>query len=221
MNRRFVLVAALALMAGAMVLNTSLKTRVQEDRLAQINREIASEQERIRVLTAEWHSLKSPGRIEALTRRYIKDMNTIKPVQIASLADIPDRLPEPETPAPTLAQAGPKTETVSKPVQLASAAKPATRSTALAATPATATSARATARPAPTIVASAKPAAPKPVATTTATATIDDSASDQVASLINQQSAPTAPKDEISFIIERDSQPRQPDVVTASFADDR
>jgi len=219
MNRRFVLVAALALMAGAMVLNTSLKTRVQEDRLAQINREIASEQERIRVLTAEWHSLKSPGRIEALTRRYIKDMNTIKPVQIASLADIPDRLPEPETPAPTLAQAGPKTETVSKPVQLASAAKPATRSTALAATPATATSARATARPAQTIVASAKPAAPKPIATTTAT--IDDSASDQVASLINQQSAPAAPKDEISFIIERDSQPRQPDVVTASFADDR
>ena len=219
MNRRFVLVAALALMAGAMVLNTSMKTRVQEDRLAQINREIASEQERIRVLTAEWHSLKSPGRIEALTRRYIKDMNTIKPVQIASLADIPDRLPEPETPAPTLAQAGPKTETVSKPVQLASAAKPATRSTALAATPATATSARATARPAQTIVASAKPAAPKPIATTTAT--IDDSASDQVASLINQQSAPAAPKDEISFIIERDSQPRQPDVVTASFADDR
>ena len=215
MNRRFVLVAALALMAGAMVLNTSLKTRVQEDRLAQINREIASEQERIRVLTAEWHSLKSPGRIEALTRRYIKDMNTIKPVQIASLADIPDRLPEPETPAPVLAQAGPKTETVSKPVQLASAAKPATRSTA----PAAATSARATARPAQTIVASAKPAAPKPVATTTAT--IDDSASDQVASLINQQSAPAAPKDEISFIIERDSQPRQPDVVTASFADDR
>jgi len=219
MNRRFVLVAALALMAGAMVLNTSLKTRVQEDRLAQINREIASEQERIRVLTAEWHSLKSPGRIEALTRRYIKDMNTIKPVQIASLADIPDRLPEPETPAPTLAQADTKTETVSKPVQLASAAKPATRSTALAATPATATSARATARPAQTIVASAKPAAPKPIATTTAT--IDDSASDQVASLINQQSAPAAPKDEISFIIERDSQPRQPDVVTASFADDR
>jgi len=221
MNRRFVLVAALALMAGAMVLNTSLKTRVQEDRLTQINREIASEQERIRVLTAEWHSLKSPGRIEALTRRYIKDMNTIKPVQIASLADIPDRLPEPETPAPTLAQADTKTETVSKPVQLASAAKPATRSPAPAATPATATSARATARPAPTIVASAKPAAPKPVATTTATATIDDSASDQVASLINQQSAPAAPKDEISFIIERDSQPRQPDVVTASFADDR
>ena len=215
MNRRFVLVAALALMAGAMVLNTSLKTRVQEDRLAQINREIASEQERIRVLTAEWHSLKSPDRIEALTRRYIKDMNTIKPVQIASLADIPDRLPEPETPAPTLAQAGPKTETVSKPVQMASAAKPATRSTAPA------TPARATARPAPTIVASAKPAAPKPVATTTASATIDDSASDQVASLINQQSAPAAPKDEISFIIERDSQPRQPDVVTASFADDR
>ena len=215
MNRRFVLVAALALMAGAMVLNTSMKTRVQEDRLAQINREIASEQERIRVLTAEWHSLKSPGRIEALTRRYIKDMNTIKPVQIASLADIPDRLPEPETPAPTRAQADTKTETVSKPVQLASAAKPATRSTAPA------TPARATARPAPTIVASAKPAAPKPVATTTASATIDDSASDQVASLINQQSAPAAPKDEISFIIERDSQPRQPDVVTASFADDR
>ena len=213
MNRRFVLVAALALMAGAMVLNTSMKTRVQEDRLAQINREIASEQERIRVLTAEWHSLKSPDRIEALTRRYIKDMNTIKPVQIASLADIPDRLPEPETPAPALAQAGPKTETVSKPVQLASAAKPATRS----ATP----TARATARPAQSIVASAKPAVPKPVATTTAAATIDDSASDQVASLINQQSAPAAPKDEISFIIERDSQPRQPDVVTASFADDR
>ena len=215
MKRQHIVWGALVLMTGAVVLNTSMKTRVQEDRLAQINREIASEQERIRVLTAEWHSLKSPDRIEALTRRYIKDMNTIKPVQIASLADIPDRLPEPETPAPTLAQAGPKTETVSKPVQMASAAKPATRSTAPA------TPARATARPAPTIVASAKPAAPKPVATTTASATIDDSASDQVASLINQQSAPAAPKDEISFIIERDSQPRQPDVVTASFADDR
>ena len=219
MKRQHIVWGALVLMTGAVVLNTSMKTRVQEDRLAQINREIASEQERIRVLTAEWHSLKSPDRIEALTRRYIKDMNTIKPVQIASLADIPDRLPEPETPAPVLAQASPKTETVSKPVQLASAAKPATRSTAPAA--ATATSARATARPAQTIVASAKPAAPKPVATATASATIDDSASDQVASLINQQSAPAAPKDEISFIIERDSQPRQPDVVTASFADDR
>lgn len=217
MKRQHIVWGALVLMTGAVVLNTSMKTRVQEDRLTQINREIASEQERIRVLTAEWHSLKSPDRIEALTRRYIKDMNTIKPVQIASLADIPDRLPEPETPAPVLAQADTKTETVSKPVQLASAAKPAPRSTAPAAT----TSARATARPAQTIVASAKPAAPKPVATTTASATIDDSASDQVASLINQQSAPAAPKDEISFIIERDSQPRQPDVVTASFADDR
>lgn len=94
MTRRSIVWIGLVSLAAAIVLNTSLKTRQQQDHLAEINREIRAEEERIRVLTAEWHSLKTPERLEALARRHLQGYDTIKPLQLAALSDVPDRLPE-------------------------------------------------------------------------------------------------------------------------------
>lgn len=94
MTRRYIVWIGLVSIAAAVVLNTSLQTRQQQDRLAEINREIKTEQERTRVLIAEWHSLKTPERLEALARRHLQGYETIKPMQLAALADVPDRLPE-------------------------------------------------------------------------------------------------------------------------------
>ena len=99
MIRRIITWTALVISVAGMVLNTSLEARQQQDRLAEINREINAEQERIRVLTAEWHSLKNPERLEALARRHLQGYGTIKPMQMAALDAIPEHLPEVTAPA--------------------------------------------------------------------------------------------------------------------------
>lgn len=124
MIRRYVVWIGLVTIAAGVVLHMSMQTRAQQDRLAEVNEQIKSEQDRIRVLTAEWHSLKNPERLEALARRHLDGYTAIKPLQMAALADVPDPLPAPATPAaPTTA------------VATAKPAAPAVQETASVATP--------------------------------------------------------------------------------------
>lgn len=170
MNPKYITWISLITLAAGIVLHTSMLTRAQEDHLALINREVAQEEERIRILTAEWHSLKAPERLESLAQRHLKGYGTIKPAQLVSLGDVPERLAVPETTA--IATAAP-TATPSKPVQVATA------STA--------------AKPAPRIQAQAKPvAAPKPVAVAAAKrpAAAPAPVKDEMAALIESHSQP-------------------------------
>lgn len=73
-------------------MHTGLRTRGQEEKLAQLNAQIKAEEERIRVLTAEWHQLKNPERLEALIKRHMPELDSVAPTQMASLVDLPDRL---------------------------------------------------------------------------------------------------------------------------------
>lgn len=137
MTRKYVIWFGLVGIAAGVVLNTSMQTRQQQDRLAAVTREITAEQERIRVLTAEWHSLKTPDRLEALARRHLQGYGAIKPMQMAGLADVPDRLPE--------AVAAPEVNVAAA----APAAAPAVRQTASVAPPRARPASRPAARPAP------------------------------------------------------------------------
>lgn len=188
MKRKHVTWIGLVAIAAAMVLHTSTLSRQQEDRLADLNRQIATEEDRIRVLTAEWHSLKTPERLEQLAKRHMPQYIAIKPTQMASLFDVPERaapaLPavaesKPATPEATTPQAA-------KPVQVAKAQPTATSTTP--------------AKPVQQVAAVSKPA--------------PQADEDDVARLI---AADDANNDGIRTIIERDSKPAANGVLWANY----
>jgi hypothetical protein len=93
--------------------------------------QIKSEEDRTRVLTAEWHQLKNPERLEALVKRHMPELDSVSPPQLASLVDIPDRLPSAdvpvaEAPAPKLTEP-PKEKTLAVKVSLAKKVAPPVR----------------------------------------------------------------------------------------------
>lgn len=118
MTRNILLCVGLLAMAAGMALTSSNNVKNQEDQLARINRDISSEQERIRVLTAEWHTLKTPERLETLTQRHLNDLQPATPKQVATLASLLDPLPAAAAPAPVAEAVAPAEE---KPVEVAAA----------------------------------------------------------------------------------------------------
>lgn len=79
---------ALLMVAGGTVMRVSYHVRHVQAELADIQRDTRQEQEAIRILTAEWHTLNDPHRIDALAQRYLTLQPT--PIQrVVSLADIP------------------------------------------------------------------------------------------------------------------------------------
>jgi hypothetical protein len=121
MTRNILLCVGLLALAAGMALTSSNNVKNQEDQLAQLNRDIASEQDRIRVLTAEWHTLKTPGRLETLTQRHLTDLHPANPKQVATLASLLDPLPAAAAPAPVAEVIAPAEE---KPVEVAAAVPP-------------------------------------------------------------------------------------------------
>lgn len=108
MTRKIVICVSLLAMAAGLALSSSNNVKEQEDQLAQINRDIAGEQERIRVLTAEWHTLKTPERLEELTARHLTDLHPSTPKQVATLASLLDPLPvAADAPAPVSVASAP------------------------------------------------------------------------------------------------------------------
>ncbi len=83
----FILVAVvIALSVG--LYHIKYRAEAADKRARQIEREIAGEQEGIRVLRAEWSYLNQPERLQQLAQRYTA-LETLKPAQIGSFDDVP------------------------------------------------------------------------------------------------------------------------------------
>jgi hypothetical protein len=81
---------ALMAVAGGTVMHVSYQVRRVDRHLAELTVKTRQEQDAIRILSAEWDSLNDPGRIDALSRRYLSLAPT--PVQrVVTLEDIPLR----------------------------------------------------------------------------------------------------------------------------------
>lgn len=79
-------VAVIALSIG--LYDIKYRAEAAEKRAQQIERDITSEQEGIRVLRAEWSYLNQPERVQELAQRYTK-LEPLKAAQIGSFADVP------------------------------------------------------------------------------------------------------------------------------------
>jgi hypothetical protein len=75
--------------AAAYVYRIKFESTVQAEHLAKLRSEVRKERDRIAALRAEWGTLDSPGRIEALAKRFTV-LKPIAPTQFDTL----DRLPE-------------------------------------------------------------------------------------------------------------------------------
>jgi hypothetical protein len=79
---------ALMAVAGGTVMHVSYQVRRVDRHLAELTVKTRQEQDAIRILSAEWDSLNDPGRIDALSRRYLSLAPT--PIQrVVTLEDIP------------------------------------------------------------------------------------------------------------------------------------
>lgn len=82
-----ILVAAvIALSVG--LYHIKYRAEAAEKRAHQIERDITTEQEGIRVLRAEWSYLNQPERLQQLAQRYTK-LEALKASQIGSFGDVP------------------------------------------------------------------------------------------------------------------------------------
>lgn len=69
------------------------EVRALDQEKASLHRQIADEEEALRVLQAEWSFLNQPDRIQELARRYL-DLDTPAAAQIGGLERIPFRAPD-------------------------------------------------------------------------------------------------------------------------------
>ena len=82
---------ALLMVAGGTVMHVSYQVRQVERHLSQLNRDTRQEQDKLRILSAEWNTLNDPHRIDELSKRYL----TLQPTPIArvvSLEQVPMKL---------------------------------------------------------------------------------------------------------------------------------
>jgi cell division protein FtsL len=96
----------LAVVVAGTLFRVSYRVEHLQKHLAAVNKQIAQEQENIRVLDAEWTYLNQPSRLEALAHKYL-GMNHTTAVQIVSLEQVPNKSVVPQvvaakkpTPAP-------------------------------------------------------------------------------------------------------------------------
>jgi cell division protein FtsL len=61
----------LLVIAGGTVMRVSYQVRHVEQHLSELNRDTRVEQDRLRVLNAEWDTLNDPQRIDTLAKRYL------------------------------------------------------------------------------------------------------------------------------------------------------
>jgi cell division protein FtsL len=82
----------LAVAVSGALFRVSYRVQHLERHLIGINKQIAQEQESIRVLQAEWSYLNDPARLETLARKHL-DLRPTSPSQIVTLDQIPNKLP--------------------------------------------------------------------------------------------------------------------------------
>ena len=79
---------ALLVIAGGTVMHVSYQVRQVERHLSQLNRDTRQEQDKLRILSAEWDTLNDPHRIDELSKRYL----TLQPTPIARVVSL-DQIP--------------------------------------------------------------------------------------------------------------------------------
>ena len=70
---------ALLFIAGGTVMHVSYQVRHVEQRLSELNRDTRLEQDKLRILGAEWDTLNDPQRIDELSKRHL----ALEPTPIA------------------------------------------------------------------------------------------------------------------------------------------
>lgn len=91
---RSLVIFALAALSGGALLHTSQNVQHAEEKLHALQSQIAENEEKIRVLKAEWAFLNAPQRLEKLTKDYL-DLHPPVPVQSSAL--LPDKAAREET----------------------------------------------------------------------------------------------------------------------------
>src|SRR5438552_1875885 len=90
MRKSTLLWLLLATFCGISLFHTSQKLHDSRAKIITLDRDIAQEQESLRVLQAEWSHLNEPDRLEKLSAQYLK-LAPLKGSQFMKVEDIPLR----------------------------------------------------------------------------------------------------------------------------------
>ena len=82
---------AVALAIGAGLFQLKHEVQLLEERLADLNRSILSDQEAVHVLEAEWTYLNRPWRLEALAKRHL-ELAPLAAAQVVTFDQLPSRV---------------------------------------------------------------------------------------------------------------------------------
>ncbi|PCI99484.1 MAG: hypothetical protein COB14_06290 [Alphaproteobacteria bacterium] len=91
---KYTVVSALVIASGAMLMDVSHHVQRAERDIKHLDREIAREEESIRVLKAEWAYLNNPVRLEALAADYVDLISPEAAQLISDMSVIPDNDPQ-------------------------------------------------------------------------------------------------------------------------------
>lgn len=96
-----VLTLSLAVAAGIGLFYAKHRVQALEEELAGLQQRILTDREAIHVLKAEWSFLNDPDRLADLARRHL-EMAPVAGAQLATIDDVPEKLPmpAPEPPEP-------------------------------------------------------------------------------------------------------------------------
>lgn len=83
----------LATFFGVLLFWTSQKVQIKEDELASVKKELAHEQETLRVLSVEWDYLNRPQRLEKLAAEQLGMEPAGGKEMVKTVSDIPEPLP--------------------------------------------------------------------------------------------------------------------------------
>ena len=90
-RRSTLMTTLLAVSTGLALFVVKYQVQDLEDTLTEINREIASKQQAIHVLKAEWSHLNEPNRLRLLAARHL-DLGPLENAQFTRLSDLSDQL---------------------------------------------------------------------------------------------------------------------------------
>jgi cell division protein FtsL len=96
----------LAVAVSGALFRVSYRVQHLQRHLVVVNHDIGQEQEKIRVLQAEWNKLNDPARLEMLAHRHL-NMGPAKPVQIVTLDLVPTKTLLPAVASARVAKATP------------------------------------------------------------------------------------------------------------------
>ena len=91
---KYIIVFALVISSGTMLMNVSYHVQHAERDIKRLDREIAREEENIRVLKAEWAYLNNPVRLEELATGYVDLISPEAAQLISDMSVIPDNDPK-------------------------------------------------------------------------------------------------------------------------------